>query len=112
MDGSVSARGLPALLADLADLADGVGDTSTPDREAAERLARVVRGRAPRRTGRMADGVYPTATTVEVPAPYAPFVAARDPFIPDSIEQAASQVEEPYARHLEDAMPAHLRNRY
>jgi hypothetical protein len=109
---SVSAPGRPALLADLDDLAAAVADTSAPDREAAQRLAQVLRGRAPRRTGRMADGIYPTATTVEVPAPYAPYVAARNPFVTDSIEQAASQVEEPYARHLEDAPPATLRTRY
>jgi hypothetical protein len=110
VNGSVSAPGLPALTRDLRDLADAVSDTSAPDREAAQRLARAVTARAPRRTGRLATTVYPTATTVEVPAPYAPFVAARDPFIPDAI--ASTDVTEPYAGHLEAAPPDHLRTRY
>lgn len=107
---TVSAPGLPALLRDLRDLARYVSDTDEPDREAAGIVAAVVRARAPRRTGYLANTVTASGSRVEVMAPYAPYVEARHPFAAPAAAEA--QISPPYEDHIEKALPASLRARY
>lgn len=109
---SVTAPGLPALIDDLGDLARGIADTDAPDRVASGIVARAVASRAPRRTGYLANSVTPHGPTVEVYAPYAPYVAARHPFVTEGATEAAAAAAAPYADHVDTTLAATIRPRY
>lgn len=108
----MGAPGLPALLDDLRDLARDVADLDAPHDRASRIIAEAVRSRAPRRTGYLANSVTPHGPTVDVLADYAPFVAARHPFLSDGYAAAAPAAVEVYADHVEASASAAIRPRY
>jgi len=109
---SVTSSGLSALIDDLGDLARSVTDTDVPDQVASGIVARAVARRAPRRTGYLANSVTPHGPTVEVYAPYAPFVQARHPFLAEGLAEATAAATAPYVAHLDTSLATTIRPRY
>lgn len=113
---SITAPGLPALLADLGDMATAAADTRQPDQEAAIELAAAARVRARKVTGYMADSITPRVGHVDVLAEYAHIVhdghrgIVPNPFIPQAVD--AVDPEPPYAAHLDRVVEQNIRTRY